>query len=68
LQKGQTPEKGFALFKNDITTAELTSEIKIHSRYQWSWIEDFKVLFYRFYGLTFSRLKAEVKYENGIGL
>jgi hypothetical protein len=31
--KRQTPEKGFALFENDITTFEPVSKIKIHSRY-----------------------------------
>jgi hypothetical protein len=31
-QKGQTPENGFALLKNDITTFEPTSKLGIHSR------------------------------------
>ena len=30
MQKGQTPEKGFALFKNDITDFFPASELKIH--------------------------------------
>jgi hypothetical protein len=32
-QKGQTPENGFALLKNDITTFEPTSKLGIHSSY-----------------------------------
>jgi hypothetical protein len=35
-QKGQTPENGFALLKNDITTFEPTSKLGIHSRYMQS--------------------------------
>ena len=31
-KKGQTPDKGFALFKNDITGSELVSKLKIYSR------------------------------------
>jgi len=34
MQKGQTPENGFALLKNDITTFELALKFGIHSRYQ----------------------------------
>jgi len=33
MQKGQTPENGFALLKNDITTFELALKFGIHSRY-----------------------------------
>jgi hypothetical protein len=29
LQKGESPRKGFALFKNDITTFELASRLQI---------------------------------------
>jgi len=31
MQKRQTPEKGFALFKNDITTFELALKYGIYS-------------------------------------
>jgi hypothetical protein len=34
LQKRQIPEKGFALFENDITTSEPISKYWIHSRNQ----------------------------------
>ena len=34
MQKRQTPEKGFALFKNDITDFLPAPELKIHSRSQ----------------------------------
>jgi hypothetical protein len=65
--KGKPCETDLPLSKNDITNIFDLLYLHFHSRYSRFRSKDFGTKSYMFYDLNFSRLKAEVKHQNGMG-